>query len=171
MSGFLEITVIAPGNGAVALMHEPEDKEFPVAGTRAAKELHISFAEGPGKFLSYHAEWLHSSGVSGRNSAAHVHRNICEILRLLHSYDQMDVSSLATGETLCRWLIQTELAVERSPTIVASTEAASGHELQGPECPRFSTSTDEFSHLCPGSDNLCSGICHGGHLETGQPAR
>lgn len=101
---------------AVALMHAPEDKEFPIAGTRAAKELHESISEGPGNLLSYHAEWLRLSGVSGKSSSAHIHRNICEILRLFHSYDQIDASSLSGAETLCRWLIQVELAVERSPT-------------------------------------------------------
>ena len=102
-------------SAAVALMHSPSDPDFPLTGVRAAKEFHESVAEGPGNFLSYHAEWLRLSGVSGRNAAAHVHRNLCDILRLLHSYDQVDVSALAGGETLCRWIIQTELAVERSP--------------------------------------------------------
>ncbi|CAJ1387457.1 unnamed protein product [Effrenium voratum] len=96
---------------AVALMHNAEDKEFPIAGTRSSKELHESVALGPRNFLSYHAEWLRLSGVSGRSSSAHVHRNLCEVLRLLHS------CSLAAGETLCRWVIQTELAVERSPSM------------------------------------------------------
>ena len=82
---------------------------------RAAKELHESISEGPGNFLSYHAEWLRLSGVSSRNAASHVHRNLCDVLRLMHSYDQLDCSALACGETLCRWLVQTELAVERSP--------------------------------------------------------
>lgn len=103
-------------SAAVALMHCPEDKEFPIAGTRAAKELHESISEGPGNLLSYHAEWLRLSGVSGRSSSAHIHRHLCEILRLMHSYDQLDASSLASAETVCRWLIQVELAVERSPT-------------------------------------------------------
>ena len=102
---------------AVTLMHDPKDEEFPILGARAAKELHESISEGPGNFISYHAEWLRLSGVSSRNSAAHVHRNLCDILRLMHSYDQLDSSALACGETICRWMIQTELAVERSPTM------------------------------------------------------
>ena len=51
--------------------------------------------KGPGNLLSYHAEWLRLSGVSGKSSSAHIHRNICEILRLFHSYDQIDASSLS----------------------------------------------------------------------------
>lgn len=43
---------------ATALMHAAEDKEFPVAGTRSAKQLHEAVAAGPGNFLSYHAaQW------------------------------------------------------------------------------------------------------------------
>ena len=33
----------------------------------------------------------------------------------MHSFDQLDVSALAVGEHLSRWVIQTELAVERNP--------------------------------------------------------
>ena len=94
-------------SAAVALMRNAEDKEFPIAGTRYSKELRESVALGPGNFLSYQAEWLRLSGVSGRSSSAHVRRNLCEVLRLLH----VDCSSLAA------WMIQTELAVERSPSM------------------------------------------------------
>ena len=33
----------------------------------------------------------------------------------MHTFDQLDASSLAVGEHLSRWVIQTELAVERNP--------------------------------------------------------
>ena len=96
-------------------MRAPKDDEIPIAGVRAAKELRESISEGPGNFLSYHAKWLGLSGVSSRNAASHVRRNLCDVLRLRHSYDQLDCSALACGETLCCWMIQTELSVERSP--------------------------------------------------------
>lgn len=100
---------------AVELMKETEDKEFPISGTRAAREYHEAVSSGPGNFLSYHAEWLRLSGVSKRASAAHIHRSLCEALRLLHSHDQIDASTTAIGEFLARWAVQTELAVERCP--------------------------------------------------------
>ena len=100
---------------AVELMKQEPDTEFPIAGVRAAKELHEAVSEGPGNFLSYHAEWLRLSGVSKKSSAAHIHGSLSECLRLLHSYDQIDASSTAIGEHLSRWMIQTELAVERNP--------------------------------------------------------
>ena len=105
---------------AVSLMKgvskEDDKSDFPISGVHAAKEYHESVALGPGNFLSYHAEWLRLSGVGRRSSAAHIHRSLCECLRLLHSYDQIDASTTAVGEFLSRWAVQTELAVERSPT-------------------------------------------------------
>ena len=101
--------------GAVALMRSTEDKEFPIHGVQAAKEFHDSVAASAGEFLVYHSEWVRLSGVSKKTSAAHIHRALCEALRLMHSFDQVDVSTLASGEHLTRWLIQTELVVERNP--------------------------------------------------------
>jgi hypothetical protein len=99
----------------VALMKEPDFEDFPLGGIRAAKEYHSAVAEGAGNFTSYHAEWTRLSGVSEQSAVSHVHRNICEVLRLLHYYDQIDVSATAGGEMLTRWLIQSEISVERNP--------------------------------------------------------
>ncbi|CAJ1358943.1 unnamed protein product [Effrenium voratum] len=100
---------------AVELMKSEPDDEFPISGVRAAKELHDAICSGPGNLVSYHSEWLRLSGVSRKSSAAHIHSSLCECLRLLHSYDQIDASSTAVGEHLSRWMVQTELAVERNP--------------------------------------------------------
>ena len=100
---------------AVAFMKSTADPAFPIAGVRAAREFHESVAAAAGGFLHYHAEWIRLSGVSKRASAAHIHRGLCEALRLMHTFDQLDASSLAVGEHLSRWVIQTELAVERNP--------------------------------------------------------
>ena len=100
---------------AVAFMKSPADSEFPIAGVRAAREFHEAVAAAAGGFLHYHAEWVRLSGVSKRASAAHIHRGLCDALRLMHTFDQLDASALAVGEHLSRWVIQTELAVERNP--------------------------------------------------------
>ena len=100
---------------AVALMKNIDDKEFPIGGVRAAKELHKAIAASAGELLIYHSEWLRLSGVNKKTSACHIHRALCEALRLMHTFDQVDVSVLASGEHLSRWLIQVELAVERNP--------------------------------------------------------
>ncbi len=102
-------------SSAVGLMKETQDPDFPIAGVRASKELHEAVLAGQGNLLSYHAEWIRLSGVARRSSAAHSHAALCEGLRLMHQYDQIDTSSVAIGEHLCRWLIQIELGVERNP--------------------------------------------------------
>ncbi|CAK9066651.1 Uncharacterized protein SCF082_LOCUS33888 [Durusdinium trenchii] len=101
---------------AVPLMKEPTIADFSISGTRAAREFLESIAGGAHTLLTYHSEWLRSSGVGRKSSAAHVHRGLMESLRLMISFDQLDPSALAVGEHLCRWAIQTELAVERCPS-------------------------------------------------------
>lgn len=102
---------------AVGLMKgaDDADPDFPISGTRAARELHEAVSGGAGGFLAYHEQWIRLSGVGKRSSAAHIHRCLCEGLRLLHSFDQIDASTTAVGEHLSRWMVQTELAVERNP--------------------------------------------------------
>ncbi|CAK0853410.1 unnamed protein product, partial [Prorocentrum cordatum] len=55
-----------------------------------------------------------ASSLAG-SAVNHVHRNLCEVIRLMHSWDQVDLSMLASAELLVRWMIPTEIAVERNP--------------------------------------------------------
>lgn len=112
---------------------DDETPDFPIFGTRAALEFHSSVARGQGNLLSYHSEWLRLSGVGKRTSAAHIHFSLCEALRLLHSWDQIDPSTTAIGEHLTRWTIQTELAVERNPAQpdYSGLDIVSGSSIQG----------------------------------------
>ncbi|CAE7187344.1 unnamed protein product [Symbiodinium necroappetens] len=96
-------------------MKSPVDPEFPIQGTRAAKEFHEAVSLTTESFLTYHSEWVRLSGANRKTSSVHIHRAVCEALRLMHSFDQLDASALAVGEHLTRWVIQTELAVERNP--------------------------------------------------------
>jgi hypothetical protein len=101
---------------SVELMRESAFVDFPLSGdVRAAKELLSAIVVGPGSLPRYHTEWQRLSGISEHAALVYTHRTICEVLRLMHSYDQVDISNLAGGEQLCRWLIQLETAVERNP--------------------------------------------------------
>ncbi|CAK0875323.1 unnamed protein product [Prorocentrum cordatum] len=100
---------------AVALMCDVEQPNFPLAGVRSVKEFLNSVASGLGNMTSYQAEWERLSGVGEGSAVNHVRRNLCEVIRLMHSWDQVDVSMLASAELLLRWLIQAEIAVERNP--------------------------------------------------------
>jgi hypothetical protein len=101
---------------SVEMMRESAFADFPLAGDiRASKELLGAIVVGPGSLPRYHTEWARLSGISEHSALVYTHRTICEVLRLMHSYDQVDISNLASGEQLCRWLIQLETAVERNP--------------------------------------------------------
>lgn len=101
---------------SLALMKEETMADFPMTGeTKAAKEFLISVSEGPGTLPRYHLDWQRLSGISDGSSINHTHRNLCEILRYMHSYDQLNIVNTASGEFAVRWLIQLEVATERNP--------------------------------------------------------
>ncbi|CAK0863104.1 unnamed protein product, partial [Prorocentrum cordatum] len=99
---------------AVALMRDADQPNFFLAGVRGVKDFLDSVAAGP-DVTSHQAEWERLSGVGEGSAVNHVHRNLCEVIRLMHSWDQVDLSMLASAELLVRWMIQTEIAVERNP--------------------------------------------------------
>ena len=100
---------------AVTLMKGDKPNDAGLAGPPVAKEYLTSVAEGPGNLVSYHSEWLRLSGIADSSAVAHSHKNLMEVLRLMHFRDQLDVSSLACGEFLARWAVQIEVAVSRNP--------------------------------------------------------
>ena len=101
---------------SLALMTEDNMEDFPLSGdSRAVKEFLTSVSEGPGTLSRYHTEWQRLSGIGDGSSINHSHRNLCEMLRLMHSYDQINIANLSSGEFAVRWLIQLEIATERNP--------------------------------------------------------
>ena len=100
---------------AVALFKESVMDDFPLAGVRGFKELHDAIANAGISWTQYHSEWVTLSGVAEGSAVCHTHRVLAEVFRLMHSWDQLDGSNLASGEQLARWMIQTETAVERNP--------------------------------------------------------
>ena len=105
---------VLPLPDAVALMRNARKSDFPLIGETTTWEYLGKVADGPGNFTSYHAEWLRLSGVNEHAAIAHTHRSLCEILRLMHAYDQLDLSCLASAEMVVRYLIQSEVASERN---------------------------------------------------------
>lgn len=100
---------------AVALMTVEKADDFPLPDdVRAAQEFLQAVSEGPGSLHRYHVDWSRLSGINENSSVCHSHRIICEVLRLMISYDQLNVPSLAAAEQLVRWLVQLEVATERN---------------------------------------------------------
>ena len=84
-----------------------EEKNY----SEIAKEFLNSVAEGLGNLISYHAEWIRLSGVSESAAVTHSHKNLMEILKLMHYRDQLDISALAAGEFIVRWAVQLEVPI------------------------------------------------------------
>ncbi|CAK0896962.1 unnamed protein product [Prorocentrum cordatum] len=127
---------------AAAMMRDTEQPNFPLAGVRSVIEFLDSVASGPGNVTSYQAEWGRLSGVGEGSAVNHVHRNLCEVIRLMHSWDQVDLSVVAAAELL-RWVLQnvarrveaigacpTDLAEESS---LAAILGSRDHCSMGPE--------------------------------------
>ena len=104
-----------PLREALPKLRNDEQKDWPHEGPRGLQELLESVAGGPGNLVSYHLEWIRSSGVRDSTAQAHEHKHLCEALRLAVSLDQLDVSNLASMEHLARRLVQLETAVARNP--------------------------------------------------------
>ena len=92
-------------SAAVDLMKGVKPEDAGLSGPPVAKEFLNSVAEGPGNLISYHAEWIRLSGVSESAAVTHSHKNLMEILRLMHYRDQLDISALAAGEFIVRWAV------------------------------------------------------------------
>ena len=100
----------------VGLLREPSLPDWPFQGPRLCLELLQCVRDGPGNFVSYHAEWARLSGIADPSAQLHEHKHLCETLRLALQIDQVDVSALATCEQTARRLVQLEQAVQRSPS-------------------------------------------------------
>ena len=91
-----------------------DEADFPIQGMRAARELHEAVASRSQNFLAYHEQWLKLSG----------HRNLSKNLKIMHNYDQIDCTTTGLGQHLSRWMVQTELAVERNPELAVERNPA-----------------------------------------------
>lgn len=65
------------------------------------------------KSMSYH--FIRLSGLCGKTSVAREHRLLCKLIRLLHQYDQCDITNIAQCRCRTRHTIQLEAATRRNP--------------------------------------------------------
>ena len=89
---------------------------FPLRGPRASSEMLIAIRDaGQGTFDDHALQWVQRSGDSEKSGAAREHRCIAIALRLLTSFDQIDITNCAGTEFLIRRLLQIEAATRRNP--------------------------------------------------------
>ena len=89
---------------------------WPIQRPRSIKDYITAIrAIGAGGFLEFHSDWIKSSNVDKKSAAAWEHRFLLDLLQLLVQFDQLDPTSLASGELVVRRLVQIELAVKKNP--------------------------------------------------------
>ena len=77
---------------ALTIMTEETMPDFPLSpDVRATVEFLTAVSEGPGSLHRYHTEWQRLSGIGDSSAVCHSHRIICEVLRLMHTYDQLNM--------------------------------------------------------------------------------
>ena len=59
--------------------------------------------------------FVRQSGIGEKSAVAREHRLISKALRLMHQFDQVDPTNLASAELLVRRLLQLEAATRRNP--------------------------------------------------------
>ena len=87
----------------------------PHRGPPAAVEFFESLRASGLTTVTHHANFVKRSGIPPRGHVAREHEALCEILRLMSCHDQLDISSLASGELSVRRLLVLEAAVSRNP--------------------------------------------------------
>ena len=65
--------------------------------------------------IDYHHEWVRNSGISERSAISREHKFLLELMRYMFEMDQLDVSSLSSGELIIRRIFPIEMATKRNP--------------------------------------------------------
>ena len=88
-------------------MRNSKIDDWPLVGPRVVLEVLTSVREGT-DLTAYHLTWAQASGVSCYSAAVHEHKNLCDMLRVGISTDQIDLSNLLMAEFAVRRLVQIE---------------------------------------------------------------
>ena len=100
----------------VTLMRNTPFDDWPLSGPRAVLEFLKAVREGSSDMVSYHHNWVMTSGVSNFSAAAHEHKILADIIRVGIATDQVDLSNLMMAELAVRRVVQIEMAVARNPS-------------------------------------------------------
>ncbi|CAK0887158.1 unnamed protein product, partial [Prorocentrum cordatum] len=100
---------------AVGLLEEPRFDDFPVVGPRATLWL-CKFIRDQGSVPRTRTEkWMRDAHVPDNDRVNHEHGSLMEILETALTYDQLDVSALASFEILSRRVQLLEEAYTSNP--------------------------------------------------------
>ncbi|CAK0909748.1 unnamed protein product [Prorocentrum cordatum] len=100
---------------AVGLLEEPRFEDFPVVGPRTTLWL-CKFIRDQGSVPRTRTEkWMRDAHVPDNDRVKHEHGSLMEILETALTYDQLDVSALASFEILSRRIQLLEEACASNP--------------------------------------------------------
>lgn len=100
---------------ALELMSTSKFKDWPHRGPGSVREFLESVLEASGDIEVYLGHFLRKSGASDNIACTHELKNLLGIVHLAYSYDQMDVSNLASIELAVRRILEIQAAVRRNP--------------------------------------------------------
>jgi len=81
----------------------------------AGPEFMMSLRDAGQTFITHHHDFVRRSGLSEGSLVAQQHKAWSDVARLMHSFEQYDVSHSASAEMVIRSIIRLEVATSRSP--------------------------------------------------------
>ncbi|CAE7272241.1 unnamed protein product [Symbiodinium sp. CCMP2592] len=100
---------------AVPLYEEVDFDDFPLQGPRTMHRDVRQLRRMGMDFVQHHESWIKTSGVRATDRSVHEHASICRVLNFMASYDQLNIVSLASAETLNRGRALIEVAHQGRP--------------------------------------------------------
>jgi hypothetical protein len=87
---------------AVNAFEQTDFKDWPLEGPRTALWLAKELSKSGMNPISRHSHWRHENNIKDDERSGTIHELLSEVLELMITYDQLDISNLACAETLSR---------------------------------------------------------------------
>ena len=79
-----------------------EFKDWPIAGPRTTKHVIMQMLDHGGSAIGHHQSWRTACKFQPTDGPAMEHESWCKVLHTMLTYDQLDVSNLASAELVAR---------------------------------------------------------------------
>lgn len=100
---------------AIGEYEEVDFDDFPLQGPRTVYRDVRQLRRQGMDFIQHHESWLKKSGVRSSDRSVYEHACICRTLNYMASYDQLNIPSLASAESLNRRRALIEIAHQGRP--------------------------------------------------------
>ena len=82
--------------------------DWPIGGPRTAKHVVLEMVNHAGSALAHHQAWRVACKFQPSDGPAVEHEGLCKILHTMLTYDQLDISNLASAELIARGIQRIE---------------------------------------------------------------